>query len=163
MSTEDTDLLEDDDFTDEEPEPQAPQQDTDLIRRLRKQAEKGTAYKRQVSELRTELAIRDAGLTLTPEQRKAVLAVHEGPTTAEAIAETASKLGWAPPSPAETPEANAEKNIDAATNAASALLGGGVLGAEWTSREAQTKYEQGEIDYPTYMEWMKQRHGAKSS
>lgn len=163
MSTEDTDLLEyeDDDDGFEAPEAKPSQADSDLIRRLRKQVDKGSTFKKRVEELEFEIAVRDAGLDLTPEKRKAVLAIHEGAKTSEAIAETAKILGWGPSSPVDSPDVKAEKGIDAATNSAQSLLGDEGVGADWTPREAQAKYDAGEIDYPTYLDWMKKRHGPK--
>jgi len=53
----------------------------------------------KADKLEWELAIRDAEIPLDALQRKALLAVHEGERTPDAIRETATKLGFAAPPP----------------------------------------------------------------
>lgn len=117
-----------DDLDDDELDPNEPPN----IRQLRKQnkqlktdldALKETHAKAE--RLEWEIAVRDADLNLDPLQRKALLSVHEGERTADAIKETATKLGFAAPPPA-VPEVPAEElarlqRINAASAGASPM------------------------------------------
>ncbi len=88
------------------------------FRQLREKARKADALEREVRQLRTDAAFRDSGLALTVQQRAALLAVHEGEITAEAIKETAVSLSFVDQQQVSLEEQAALKRIADATAAA---------------------------------------------
>lgn len=96
-----------DDIDDDEPDPNEPPN----IRQLRQANKALKADVKALQEaqskadrLERELAIRDAGIDLTPKQRQALFSVHEGAFEPEAIKQTAVELGFvAPPVASEVP------------------------------------------------------------
>lgn len=78
--------------------------ESSVIRELRKRAKRVDEAESETATLRTENAILKAGLTdLSEARQKALLAAHSGDMTPEAIRETAVDLGFAeapkPPDP----------------------------------------------------------------
>ena len=91
-----------DDDIDDPNEPPNIRQMRNEIKALKTEAAARQAAEEKADKLEWELAIRDAEIPLDALQRKALLAVHEGERTSEAIRDTAMKLGFAaapPPSP----------------------------------------------------------------
>lgn len=100
-------------------DPSAPGQSDDgsrAFRKLREQAARAKALERENRELRTDAAFRDAGLTsLSQQQRSALLAVHDGEVTADAIAATAQSLSFVPPPQVSSDEQRAHQLMAEAT------------------------------------------------
>ena len=89
----------DDDETAEESTRKRIEVDAADWRKTRKKAKEYDALAQERDEARQQLAIYDAGLTsLSPKQRNALLKIHDGEWTAEALQGTAEELGfWSPP------------------------------------------------------------------
>lgn len=79
---------------DEYDEPDDPQEpsESSVIRELRQKAKRADDLAAENDALRKESAITKAGLDLTPAQQTALLAVHEGEFTPEALAATHATL-----------------------------------------------------------------------
>jgi len=60
----------------------------------------------EVTALKQQMAVRDAGLDLNDTQRKALLSVHSGDLTPDQLKQTAQNLGFvqAPPPPVPVPD-----------------------------------------------------------
>lgn len=105
-----------------------PEEESSVIKELRKKAERADQADAETKTLRTENALLKAGLgDLSDRQRKAILATHEGELTAEALKETATDLGFTSPtaSTEESPAVSEEEQqgherVSAATTAAPA-------------------------------------------
>lgn len=69
-------------------------QESSVMRDLRKKAKRADTLEAEVASLRQETAILKAGITLTPAQQKALLAVHDGDLEPDAIRKTAADLGF---------------------------------------------------------------------
>lgn len=91
-----------------------PPEDSQVIRDLRKKAERADQAEAEATALRTENALFKAGLgDLTDIQRKAILATHEGELSGEALKATAESLGFT-----KQPEAPQEPQVPADEQAA---------------------------------------------
>lgn len=79
--------------------------ESSVIRELRRELKQAKADAAEVSTLRQEAAILRAGITdLTPAKQKALLAAHEGDLSAEALRQTATDLGFIAEAPQSEPE-----------------------------------------------------------
>jgi hypothetical protein len=94
-----------DDYDEDQPDED---EESPVVRDLRKKASKADKVEREAQELRTENALLKANLgTLSERQRKAILATHDGDLTPEALKATALDLGFIEaeaPAPAQVPE-----------------------------------------------------------
>lgn len=97
----------DDDYDDDPIDEQAARNDRkeENLRQLREKARRADDAEAENQRLKRQLVFADAGLKLDDMKRKALEASHEGDWTADAIRDTAVKLGWAePPKPDVPPE-----------------------------------------------------------
>jgi hypothetical protein len=85
------------------------EQNSSVIRALRKEAKEGKEAKARVAVLERENAIAKANLGLTDAQTEALLRFHEGDTTPEALLATKVLLYGTAEAPAETPQVPAEE------------------------------------------------------
>lgn len=86
-----------DQYDDDEPDDL---DESDKFRQLRQKAKRADDLAAENEALRRENALAKAGLDLSPAQQKALLAVHEGDLTPEALVKTATELKMVP-EPAE--------------------------------------------------------------
>lgn len=71
------------------------EQESSVMRDLRKKAKRADALEDENGTLRQKVAILEAGITdLTPAKQKALLAAHEGDLSPEALRATATDLGF---------------------------------------------------------------------
>lgn len=91
-----------------------PAEDSQVIRDLRKKAERADQAEAEANALRTENALFKAGLgDLTDIQRRAILATHDGELNSDALKATAESLGFT-----RQPEAPQEPQVPADEQAA---------------------------------------------
>jgi hypothetical protein len=88
------------------------------FRQLRKRAQRADALEQENRRLRTEMALRDAGLKLNDDQRHALLSVHDGDIDADAFRATAERLAFVDPQQVPADEQAAHARMAEATAAA---------------------------------------------
>jgi len=96
MSDDDLDLdLDLEDEEDEQPKQNGPKQLREALRRARERAKQADEFQQKAERLERELAVSRAGLSDLGEKRTAaLLKVHEGDLTPEALKQTAADLGF---------------------------------------------------------------------
>jgi hypothetical protein len=115
----------DDDYDD----PDLDQEESGTVKALRKQLKDAEKQAHEANGLRTENALLKAGLgDLSDIQRKAILATHDGETTAEALTATATSLGFVK-APEPVPQVPADE-VAAHQRAAEATQGAEASGAQ---------------------------------
>jgi hypothetical protein len=118
------------DYEDEDPQDEQPTRKTIEVdaadwRATRKKAKQVEELEGRATAAERKLAVRDAGLDISPRQLSALLKEHDGEFTAEALQATAAELGfWKPPEDTEVAEdAAAMQRMNAATSGATAPVG----------------------------------------
>lgn len=133
--------------------------ESEVIKKLRKDAAKAGAAEAEAQTLRTENALLKAGLGgLTEKQRKAFLAAHDGELDAEALKATALELGFA------KADEQPQQQIPADEQAQHQRLAEATAGA--VPSEAQVKSVNDEISVtqsPEELRALIHQHGGRTS
>lgn len=90
---------------------------------LQAKADEADELRARIENMERQAVIRDAGLDLSDQQRKALEATHEGDWTADAIRQSATALGWIGAAPQGVPAHEAaghQQMVNAATGAVGA-------------------------------------------
>lgn len=101
-----------------------PEDDSPVIRTLRKDAARAGELEAENQRLQRELVFVQSGLNLNDSQRKALAAVHEGDWTPDTIKQTADSLGFIKPAEPEPAPVGVPTDQIAAMERVNAASGG---------------------------------------
>jgi hypothetical protein len=130
---------EDEESSDEQPSRKTIEVDAADWRTTRKKAKQLEEAETRATAAERKLAIREAGLDISPRQLSALLKEHDGEFTAEALKETATELGfWKPP---EEPDNDGLEALDRVRQATAGSGAAGAFDKESAIAQAQTPAE----------------------